>query len=117
MNAVSSIFKLRQQTNQSRVSIKENDSFSLEDYDDVDRVLINRPHFIRDREVLVTKFIPSEQQREGPTTRSNRPRFSNFDESREEKTDLIRVSRTRKLNSSNSYGIVSFFLRGSIFLH
>lgn len=31
-----------------------------EDYDDVDRILLARPHYIRDKEISVTKFIPSD---------------------------------------------------------
>ena len=33
----------------------------LQDYDDVDRILLARPHYIRDKEIFVTKFIPSDQ--------------------------------------------------------
>ncbi|CAF0932123.1 unnamed protein product [Rotaria sordida] len=33
-----------------------------EDYDAVDRVLLARPHYIRDKEIFVTKFVPSDQQ-------------------------------------------------------
>ncbi|CAF3777355.1 unnamed protein product [Adineta steineri] len=40
----------------------ENGYIDFEDYDDVDRVLLARPHYIRDKEVSVTKFSPSEQQ-------------------------------------------------------
>ncbi|CAF1538004.1 unnamed protein product [Adineta steineri] len=40
----------------------ENDYIDFDDYDDVDRVLLARPHYIRDKEISVTKFFPSEQQ-------------------------------------------------------
>ncbi|CAF3172261.1 unnamed protein product [Rotaria sp. Silwood2] len=31
------------------------------DYDDVDRILLARPHYIQGKEIFVTKFIPTEQ--------------------------------------------------------
>ncbi|CAF1517919.1 unnamed protein product, partial [Adineta steineri] len=31
------------------------------DYDTVDRILLARPHYLDDRQVHVTKFIPTEQ--------------------------------------------------------
>ena len=34
--------------------------FLIQDYDDVDRILLARPHYIRDKEISVTKFIPSD---------------------------------------------------------
>jgi len=39
----------------------EHGFIDYEDYDDVDRVLLARPHYIRDKEISVTKFVPSDQ--------------------------------------------------------
>lgn len=76
--------------------------FFFKDYDDVDRVLIGRPHFIRNREVLVTKYIPSEQ-----TNRSTRSiHRSDLDEQEEASypspTRDVKLSRTIRIERHTS---------------
>ena len=82
--------------------------FFFKDYDDVDRVLIGRPHFIRNREVLVTKYIPSEQ-----TNRSTRSTHRSDPDEQEEAsypspTRDVKLSRTIRIERHTSTEVKIF---------
>ncbi|UJR29077.1 hypothetical protein I4U23_010291 [Adineta vaga] len=68
-----------------------------EDYDDVDRVLLARPHYIRDEEITVTKFAPSEQEQSNNHyhQRSNHRHRSNHQPDR-----IIHISKTSRKHSA-----------------
>ncbi|CAF1250549.1 unnamed protein product [Rotaria sp. Silwood1] len=90
-----------------------------EDYDAVDRVLIARPHYIRDQEIFVTKFVPSEQQdsidnyylrsnnyRHHRLNTNNNRRYSNKSEQHDHimktSTDTIKFTCTKKIEKDTS---------------
>jgi len=53
----------------------EHGFIDFEDYDDVDRVLLARPHYIRDKEIFITKYVPSDNS-DHHHIRSNRHRLN-----------------------------------------
>ncbi|CAF3708759.1 unnamed protein product [Rotaria sordida] len=51
------------------------------DYDDVDRILLARPHYVQGKEIFVTKFIPTEESdTDTSNEQSDRLTFINEDE-------------------------------------
>ncbi|CAF2589040.1 unnamed protein product [Rotaria sp. Silwood2] len=90
-----------------------------EDYDNVDRVLLARPHYIRDEEICVTKFVPSEQQdsidnyylrsnnyRHHQLNTNNNRRHLNKNEQHDQikkaSMDTIKFSSTKKFEQDSS---------------
>ncbi|CAF0917476.1 unnamed protein product [Adineta ricciae] len=75
----------------------ENGIIDYEDYDDVDRVLLARPHYIRDEEISVTKYSPAEQQEDSDNhhhhQRSHRRHRSKHHNHNEQSERIIRFSK------------------------
>lgn len=79
----------------------------FDDYDDVDRVLISRPHFIRNRELFVTKYIPSEQPTKSiRSSHHSHPERQDDDEHEESSypspTREVKLSRTIRIERHSS---------------
>ncbi|CAF1056228.1 unnamed protein product [Adineta ricciae] len=75
----------------------ENGIIDYEDYDDVDRVLLARPHYVRDEEISVTKYSPVEQQEDSDNhhhhQRSHRRHRSKHHNHNEQPERIIRFSK------------------------
>jgi hypothetical protein len=73
----------------------------FEDYDDVDRVLLARPHYIHDKEVYVTKFAPSEQSDNSLRQNSNhRINTKSNHRHHEQQSDRTVVTSTDNIKST-----------------
>ncbi|CAF3171978.1 unnamed protein product [Rotaria socialis] len=89
----------------------------FEDYDDVDRILLARPHYIRDKEIVVTKFVPTEQKDnlDNAFIRSNPHRLSTnhtrrhtnkneeHDRTTRASTDTIKISCSKKVEKNSCH--------------